>query len=837
MPRRKSIKTQSSATSKKARRARRVPIIVIDDSTPVASPHVLNLRPTKHKAVDPLMRVQPVRSTPVRTRHINNTAPNISAFRKQAGDLSAEAFAITAKPKRAAQIAKRSTRPTPIQATDAKAPTVATTQPATQPDHKPKKSLDFAQAKALLRKRRAKKQRQRVQYIQTVYHQIAQTYKTLGILRKEVAIGFTILSLVFTMPIYAFTNYPELVKTKNAILNRGADAVVSLQETKGTIATGDLAQSGVLLFSALDSFEKAQQEIDSIGNISKALLRAVPVVGEKFSSGQHLLRAGEALTVVASQMLFAQQEAPDGYPTDKLAFWHERIEQIHPKIELAAQELANVHIDRLPEEIQSQVQTLTQAVEALRHDTALFIHNTPSIIDALGAQTTKRYLLVFQNSSELRATGGFVGSFGLLDVDRGEIANLEIAQGGSYDLQGQLDTHTEPPLPLYLVNNRWEFQDANWYPDFPSSAQNLMWFYEHAGGSSVDGVIAITDQFVEQLLGAVGGVTLEDGLQISENNFIETTSEKIASLRESGSEAPKAIIAQVASALIAQLHNPKLDQSLSLANVFTSALNHGDIQIYSTDLAFADTIRAFGWDGKLKETDRDYLHVNLSNIGGQKSDADLTGRIEHQAWIEPDGSVVNTVTVIRTHSGTSSDASNITYARFYVPKGSEMIDAVGFTFPQESQFHAPLSYTEPHPYLNNFEQEIGYDQASGTRETEEFGKTVFGNWVVTKPHQTSVARISYRLPFAAFNTEEVYHPLRQLGEKLNISASAFTYGLLIERQPGLRNMTVQSHVVVPPDWRAIWTTPEESTIQFSDGVKFEQPLTNDIFFGMIAEQK
>jgi len=41
----------------------------------------------------------------------------------------------------------------------------------------------------------------------------------------------------------------------------------------------------------------------------------------------------------------------------------------------------------------------------------------------LGFDYDQRYLLVFQNNNELRASGGFIGSFALVDIGNGQIKN------------------------------------------------------------------------------------------------------------------------------------------------------------------------------------------------------------------------------------------------------------------------------------------------------------------------------------------------------------------------------------------------------------------------------
>jgi len=81
------------------------------------------------------------------------------------------------------------------------------------------------------------------------------------------------------------------------------------------------------------------------------------------------------------------------------------------------------------------------------------------------------------------------------------------------------------PEPLWLVNPLWHFWDANWWPDWPTTAKNLMWFYEKSGGSTVDGVVTFTPTVVEKLLDITGPIDMSEeyGVIIDSNNFWETT--------------------------------------------------------------------------------------------------------------------------------------------------------------------------------------------------------------------------------------------------------------------------------------------------------------------------
>ena len=108
-----------------------------------------------------------------------------------------------------------------------------------------------------------------------------------------------------------------------------------------------------------------------------------------------------------------------------------------------------------------------------------------------GFSGTQSYLVLFQNSMELRPTGGFVGSVGKLTMVDGLVADFTIFD--VYELDGQLRGHVDPPDPIrtLLSQEHWYLRDSNWDPDFFESGQRAAWFYEKETGQSVDGVISV----------------------------------------------------------------------------------------------------------------------------------------------------------------------------------------------------------------------------------------------------------------------------------------------------------------------------------------------------------
>ena len=151
--------------------------------------------------------------------------------------------------------------------------------------------------------------------------------------------------------------------------------------------------------------------------------------------------------------------------------------------------------------------------------------NIPSL---LGQDQGKTYMVLFENNMELRPTGGFIGSFGLVSFDGGRLTDLAV--NDVYSADGQLNGHVEPPAPIknYLGEANWWLRDSNWDPDFPTSAKRAEWFLDKEIGKKVDGAVAVDLSPIREILKITGPIFLSDyNLNISSDNLYEKTQSEV----------------------------------------------------------------------------------------------------------------------------------------------------------------------------------------------------------------------------------------------------------------------------------------------------------------------
>lgn len=648
--------------------------------------------------------------------------------------------------------------------------------------------------------------------------------------------------LIIPGPARSYYNQLELIK--NTVATEGMAGFSALQDSAAALKEADLNTASADTNQALTTFDKALGVVGQ-HTILDTLAHVTPILGSEIASRENILLAGQEIAVGNSYLLQSLSALPANTSSTLLKQIDTTLVYVKralPDYQKALDHLNTVKASDLPLEYQSQFLGYRDLFGHVVNDFGSLTDLGGAIHEIFGGQGLRRYLLVFQNESELRPTGGFMGSFAIVDVQDGAIVHLEIPPGGTYDLQGQLRDFVKPPTPLLLSNKRWEFQDANWFPDFPTSAQKMIWFYAHSRGISTDGVIAINSSVLQRILSVLGPLTdNQRQLTLNVDNVLPTIQQIVEEGPEKKLNRPKQILSDLAPEFLNALRQVSGNKILSLLTNALAALKQKEIQLYFSDNQTENTLHSFGWTGSVlsEAANEDYLFVVNANIQGQKSDAEIHQTISHQAVVAPDGSIIDNVVIIREHSGNRDEKlygqTNTDYLRLYVPKGSTLLSAGGFTWPEEKDFQVPDPWTTDDPFLGAHQTEVGVDQSSGTAITEESGKTVFGNWVITEPGQISRVQFTYRLPFTLFSagSDATLSGWKKLFNPLNTPLAH--YQLVVQKQSGITS-DFESQIVFPDNWRPNWQDGDNLQLAKNGAIIEKKPLTTDSIWSLLMKQ-
>ncbi len=469
------------------------------------------------------------------------------------------------------------------------------------------------------------------------------------------------------------------------------------------------------------------------------LFSGLPRVGPLATNAAPLLEMADAGTETAAYALrglkpalpILQDPARDG--TEKLAALVDVLQNAAPDLRAAEAALARYTAARAslgdPTHLPWRAQTLLQRADAyhpLAQDGLRLAQIMPAF---MGNEETRRYLLLAQNEEELRPTGGFIAGAGELVLVDGRIQTLTFADANYADDYAN-KPYPFPPQPLYdfMGLELFLLRDANFWPDFPTSARMAMELYQYGQDAPpLDGVIAFDQQFMRLLVTAIGEVPIpEESVTINQNNVIAAMRE--AWSYEEGQDVGqwvrdrKAFLGTFANGILRKVQTDfgRIDP-LALAQAMHAAAQLRHLQIYVTDPTQAAVFDALNWDGRYaNETGQDVLGVVDTNVGYNKVNSLIVRAIRYQVDL---GSRQAQLELTYQHNGTPEPqpcyqgtpyAGGISYEarintcywnylRIYAPQGTQLLAATLHEIPGETMFsgqewRAPAQLiTEPVP--------------------------------------------------------------------------------------------------------------------------------------------
>ncbi|MCP2032208.1 hypothetical protein L1277_002307 [Okibacterium sp. HSC-33S16] len=156
-------------------------------------------------------------------------------------------------------------------------------------------------------------------------------------------------------------------------------------------------------------------------------------------------------------------------------------------------------------------------------DTVASLDRAATLLPAmLGGSEPRSYLMLVQNSAELRASGGLVGATAVLTASAGQISVSDQKSSADYPV---LATPVLPVTPaeanLYGDKLGRYVMDVNLTPEFARSAELALAMAEPVYGRTFDGVVAIDPYVLGRVLAATGPVSVTPDLVLTDANVVQ----------------------------------------------------------------------------------------------------------------------------------------------------------------------------------------------------------------------------------------------------------------------------------------------------------------------------
>lgn len=471
--------------------------------------------------------------------------------------------------------------------------------------------------------------------------------------------------------------------------------------------------------------EATKQQLENTHSTYKILIwtKFIPLVGSYYNDGDHAFKAAlagvEAAQILGSTLepyadvlgFEGQGSFAGGTAEDRITKIVETLDKVTPeidrvaeKIQIADDEIKQINPKRYPFKIKGRdlKETITTA-QTFANDALIAVTDAKPVLsilpEALGVNSEKKYLVLFQNDAEIRATGGFLTAYGILRIDKGKV--FQEKSDDIYNLDNKFRKRLDPPelikkyLPLVFY---WNLRDMNLSPDFKESMNTFYSYYQDVPGEpEVDGIIAVDTQVLNDLVTVLGPIDVPGFGTFSSETDERCDCPQIIYELEDMSTRPVAYVRSERKGFLAPMLQTILLKSYGAPkNLWPGLFETGlrnirekHVLFYMMDEAEQQALEGVGVAGRIEDYDADYFHINDINFAGAKSNLFITEEVEQDITISEDGTVNKKVTVTYKNPAPASNCDleagklclNGIYrdvVRVYVPQGSTLKDALGF---------------------------------------------------------------------------------------------------------------------------------------------------------------
>lgn len=443
-----------------------------------------------------------------------------------------------------------------------------------------------------------------------------------------------------------------------------------------------------------------------------------------------------------------------------------------------------------------------------------FIHVTqskfltigPVLPELLGFYSSKQYLILFENTAELRPNGGFIGSIGEATIEKARLKTFNVQD--VYDIDGQLKAHVEPPFAVrrYLQPHLF-LRDSNFYLDFQESARKAALLYGLSQKKNVDGIIAVDFSVLKTLLQILGPIKLHDyNITLTEENVLSFLQDTIEKNFFPGSRQKKELLTKLFNQITLRFEENPLYYYKALG-LLPQLLLEKHILVSFPESHLQKIFSINNFSGEFSDTRasensiNDLLYINEANIGANKVNSNISRTIAYEAVLNLRG-IESKATIDFVNSSKDAQVYK-TYLRIVTPLKSQLT-SIKINGLEQSLVPAVTDF-------NEYERP-GFTPPSGleVERTIEDGKQIFG-FVVAVP-----ARLKQHIEVSYING-------------LNFtSASFFSYSLLFIKQPGTDAYPLQIRIRYPSLYtpRHVQATSlEKNTIEVNELLRTDKEFS------------
>ena len=295
--------------------------------------------------------------------------------------------------------------------------------------------------------------------------------------------------------------------------------------------------------------------------------------------------------------------------------------QLLADLRRAHQAASGVDVQVLPYGLQTTLLRARDTINAAISDLAELERLIPVLVEVFGGNGPRTYLVEQVNPAELRAGGGFIGTYSLLRADGGRLSLLTTGNAAELaeprPLPGQQGFVPQPgPYRQVIPEVSWSFLDSNLFPDFPSNARAAEQWVQPRLRMAIDGVISMDYYTVARMLETTGPLTVPGYGTVTAGNFIP----QIMPADIAGAPNRKSILSTIAGDIMERVTALPPDQWPALLGVLNDLAQSRHLQAYLNNSNAQLEMERVAWSGSVNPRQSlDYMLEIEDNYYGDKA--------------------------------------------------------------------------------------------------------------------------------------------------------------------------------------------------------------------------
>lgn len=385
------------------------------------------------------------------------------------------------------------------------------------------------------------------------------------------------------------------------------------------------------LTGLISSVEALQSNVAALSTYTKSpawlVTQYIPAVGDPVRTASTLTtgansvsQASQGFLDVARQLETSTTADAQLVPATVLTNLAPAANQLAIALEAFTTDVQSLSATAAYGPFQSKVAAALTDAKELLPELTLLVKTLPAVAVLLGSQAPQKWFIALQNGGESRGTGGLLGSFAVVELEKGKAKAQTIAANGALTAKADPSVVPADTRALWGPARLAEVYGVNLSPNFPYAGELISSMWKKQSGTAPNAVLALDQRATALLIDAVGGITV-DGVTLTGANATEFLT--VGVYTKYPDPVKKDAFVTAAMAQLVQKIASGTTSPIQLAGTLATAVLDRNVFLWAADAAVQESLAPSPIGGVVPDAPGPISMAVVNNNAGNKMDAFL----------------------------------------------------------------------------------------------------------------------------------------------------------------------------------------------------------------------